>query len=82
MKETWSDFDRIKDMYFGDATQRAGNNSAYILDAKRQIFYYVVFGHTFNYSPNFGISRDFPRMDFLVTLRDSRWHARRIGVNE
>jgi hypothetical protein len=81
-KETWSGFDKIKDEYFGNATQRASDNSANILDAKRQIYHYVVFGHTFDYLPNSGISRGIPGMDFLVTLGHYTWPTALVGVNQ
>ena len=78
-KETWRGFDDIKDRYFGNLTERSSNNSANILDAKRQIYHYVIFAHTFNNQNNSGISRGIPGMDFIVSLGHDGWPTDRYG---
>jgi hypothetical protein len=81
-QETWSDFDKLEDDWFGNASERSSNNSDNILDAKRKIFHYVIFGHTFNNQPYSGLSRGIGGMDFLFTLGGENWPEARIGPNE
>jgi hypothetical protein len=73
-KETWRGFDEIKNVYFGNITQRSDDdNSMNILAAKRQVYHYGLFGHTFDNRPNSGISRGIPAMDFIVSLGYNNW---------
>ena len=68
-KQTWRGFDEIKNEYFGNITQRSeADNSMNILAAKRQVYHYCIFAHTFDNQPNSGISRGIPAMDFIVSL--------------
>lgn len=81
-KDTWSGFDDIKDAYFGNSTQRSSDNSDSTLDAKRQLYHYAVFAHTFNNQPNSGISRGIPGMDFIISLGHNSWPPGRVSVNQ
>ena len=70
----FNDFNKIKDQFFGTIDQRTDQNSENILDAKKILYHYGLFIHTFNDEDYSGIAKDIPSMDFVVSLgKDGNW---------
>ena len=65
---TWPGFDAIKSRMFGTEDQRVDPNSANILDAKKDVYHYVLFIHArSNFPDSSGTSEIFGN-DFVVSL--------------
>ncbi len=56
------------DGYFGTVTDRASANCANILQARRQVFRYCIFGHFYTESPGSSGRAELPGNDFIVSL--------------
>ena len=67
----WWDFHAIKSQRFGNAADRASPNKKAILDAKRKVFRYCIFGNTYGGSDSSGLG-ELPGNDFIVTLGNFR----------
>lgn len=68
---TWTDFDDLKDLWFGSVADRNAANAAEILAAKRLVYRYSIFAHTRDGGTSSG--RGEGANDFVVTLGGSNW---------
>jgi hypothetical protein len=66
--ETWKGFYDLKDKYFGTASERLDSNKDGLLLAKKLIYHYAIFAHTFDNEGYSGISNGIPSLDFIVSL--------------
>jgi hypothetical protein len=63
----WTEFDSIKDEWFGTANQRADSNWENMEDAKKMVYRYCIFANTHSSGRSSGYA-ELPGNDFMVTL--------------
>ena len=67
-KQTWKEFNQLKEEYFGTTNEQLDTNRIQILRAKSIVYHYVIFAHKYDGSGSSGIARSIPGNDFIVSL--------------
>ncbi len=76
----WTSFYNLKEENFGTLAERSHPDSVYILDAKRLVFRYCVFAHSYDTTGSSGMAEGIFSNDFFVTL--GRWRLYGGSINE
>lgn len=68
-----SGFDNIKNTNFGTANQRSDPNHVNIINAKKNVYHYALFIHTYLPFPHSSGIAELPGVDFAVSLGAPSW---------